>query len=102
MTADKTIRKGRPFGGTGFLFPKRFSVSIKPCPLFRSDRVSVMLLQSKPKNILCVNAYFPFYSSSSVNEQEILYKETLAHIENIFESNGDCSFVLHQELTLLL
>ena len=94
MTTDRSIRKGRPYGGTGFLFPKCFSVSIKPCPLFKSERVSVIMLQSKPKNILCVNTYFPYYSTSSVNDQVLSYKETLAHVESVLENNRDCEFVL--------
>ena len=38
MTSDVSIYKGRPFGGTGFLFPKIFTVSMKPCPIYKHDK----------------------------------------------------------------
>ena len=94
MTSDKTIRKGRPYGGTGFLFPKRFTLSIKPCPLFKNERVSVVMLKTDVRDILCINVYFPYFCSAKLAEQEVLYKDTIAHVEGVMSENRNCAFIL--------
>ena len=65
MTSDISIYKGRPFGGTGFLFPKKFTVSMKPCPIYKNDRVSVLKVQSDSRVILLFNVYFPYFNSGT-------------------------------------
>ena len=94
MTSDLCIGKGRPYGGTGFLFPKKLCLSIKPCPLLKNERVSVIRLQSKPCDVLCINVYFRYFCSSKFSEQDSLYKDTIAHVEDIMSGNRDCAFIL--------
>ena len=42
---ENGIRRGRGFGGTGYIYPKSLSKSIKPLIKFNHERISVMYLQ---------------------------------------------------------
>ena len=42
---ENEIRRGRGFGGTGFIYPKYLSNNIKPLIKYNHDRVSVMELK---------------------------------------------------------
>ena len=39
---ENEVRIGRPFGGTGFLWNKKFSIAIKPRLEYKHDRVTVL------------------------------------------------------------
>ena len=56
MSAE--ILKGRPFGGTGFLFSRNLSLSLRPLTNYVHDRVSVMELSTSRGVILLINAYY--------------------------------------------
>ena len=58
---EKGIRIGRPFGGTGFLWNKNFSYSIKPRVEYKHERVSVLEINDHFFPILCINVYFPIH-----------------------------------------
>ena len=92
------IIKGRPFGGTGFLYSKTLSRSVRPCSKYVHERVSVMELASKRGTILLVNAYLPFYDTRNLQSQTELYKETIAYIESIMRDNPNCSFILLMDM----
>ena len=92
------ILKGRPFGGTGFLYSKNLSLSVRPCPQYNHDRVSVMELASKKGKILLVNAYLPFYDTRNLQSQTELYKETIAYMESIVHNNSGCSFIFLMDM----
>ena len=95
---ESEILKGRPYGGTGFLFSKNLSQVIRPCTQYIHDRVSVIELNTKNGMILLINAYLPFYDTRNLQSQLLLYKETMAYVENIIQSNIDCRFVLLMDL----
>ena len=92
------ILKGRPFGGTGFVYSKKLSHSLRPCTKYIHDRVSVMELASSRGRILLINAYLPFYDTRNIQSQVDSYKETIAFIENIMQVNSDCSFIVLMDM----
>ena len=76
MDIESKITRGRPFGGTGWLWPKRLLPFIKPRYEYKHKRVTVMQINSR-KKILLINVYFPFYNSSNIAFQEKEYCDTL-------------------------
>ena len=92
------ILKGRPFGGTGFLFSKNLSLSIRPRTQYNHERVTVMELSTDKGVILLINAYMPFYNTRNLPEQVALYKDTIAYIDSIIRSNHDCKFMLFMDM----
>ena len=88
------ISKGRPYGGTGFIYHREFSKSIRPRLDLSHERVSVVELKTDVFDVLLINAYFPYYDTSRINEQLILYRETLAFIENVVTSNPCHKYIL--------
>ena len=51
-TMKKKILSGRPLGGTGFLWNKKFSNSLKPRVEYQHDRVSVLEITGSHFNTL--------------------------------------------------
>ena len=96
MSAE--ILKGRPFGGTGFLFSKNLSLSLRPRTNYIHDRVSVMELSTSQGTILLIDAYLPFYDTRNLDTQTALYKDTVAYIESIIHANVNCSFILLMDM----
>ena len=92
------IMKGRPFGGTGFLFSKNLSLNIKPCVQYIHDRVSVLELKNYESTILLINAYLPFYDTRNLADQTDLFKNTVGYIESIIRSNSACKFILTMDM----
>ena len=52
---ENKIRKGRPYGGTGFLFNKKYSKCLKPLLNHEHERVTVMQLETEVHNMLLIN-----------------------------------------------
>ena len=92
--SESKVRTGRPFGGTGFLFNKKHSSCIKPMINYQHPRVSVIKLSANIGEIVLINGYLPFYDTRDLQNQRILYQETLAYIENIIDDNLGSHFVL--------
>ena len=88
------ILKGRPYGGTGFLFNRNLSNCIRARVDIKSERVTVMELSTKSNKILLINAYMPYFTNSSDEAQLSEYRETLAFIENIMKSHCTHEFIL--------
>ena len=57
---EAVVRRGRPYGGTGFLYHKKFSSSIKPLVEFKHERVSVLKLTADIGSVILICAYLPF------------------------------------------
>ena len=91
---DNQIVKGRPFGGTGFLYKKNISKSIRPRIDLNHERVSVLELKIKDHDVFLINAYFPYFDASRLQDQLIVYRETLAFIENVLKSNPFHKYIL--------
>ena len=92
------VRLGRPFGGTGFIWNKKYSISIQPRLEYKHERVTVLELNDKDGKILLINAYMPYFNASQIESQIALYADTIGFIESVMELNIDCSFVLMADL----
>ena len=92
------IIKGRPFGGTGFIYSKKLSLSVRPAMQYIHDRVSVMELASSNGSIFLVNAYLPFYDTRNIQSQTEIYKDTIAYLESIIQQNPTCSFIFLMDM----
>ena len=95
---NTTILKGRPFGGTGFVFSRNLSHSLRPRTDYIHDRVSVMEMSTSRGMTLLINAYLPFYDTRNLDAQTRLFKDTIAFIDNIIHSNVNCSFILLMDM----
>ena len=60
---EARILTGRPFGGTGFVWSKSISSSIKCRTDYRHDRVTVLEVSSNIGTILIINVYMPFFDN---------------------------------------
>ena len=95
---DQSIMKGRPFGGTGFIFNKLLSNSVRARVDYKHPRVSVMELGTLNFNMLLINAYMPYYNASMIVEHLNEYRHTIAYIENIMSLNPTHKFVLFMDM----
>ena len=91
---EQNIRIGRPFGGTGSLWNKKFSKFITPRVDYKHERVSVIEIKNAFHKILCINAYFPFLDTSKLDSQKAIFSDTIGYIDYIMDNNLDCSFIL--------
>ena len=73
-SVDSQILKGRPYGGTGFLYNKKYSNCLKPQLHYTHERVTVMRLETEPFNILLINVYFPYYNTRYLATHVALYR----------------------------
>ena len=92
------ILKGRPYGGTGFLWNKKFANCIQPRLDLKHERVTVLEITDTRFNILCVNAYLPYLDNSRLNEQMAVYNDTIGFIEQIMISHPGYKFILLGDL----
>ena len=88
------IVNGRPYGGTGFLYNKKYSGSVKPLVNFKHDRVTALEIRSDIGNIILINAYMPFFNTRELHESLVAYRETVGHIENIMQNHPGSSFII--------
>ena len=95
---DQRILKGRPYGGTGFLFKKDLSNSIRARVDLKHNRVTVLELNTSHDKILLINAYLPYFNPSNITEQLTEYRDTLAFIENIMTTNSNHKFILLMDM----
>ena len=95
---DKSLHKGRPYGGTGFLFDKKFSNCLLARTDIKHDRISVMELHETSCKILLINAYMPFYDASNLDNCLSEYRSVLAFIESIMSSHSSYKFILLMDM----
>ena len=89
---NDSILKGRPYGGTGFVFNKDFSPFLQPVLQYESERISVMKMTDIDFTILIINVYFPFKQNN--DEHRVQYLDVLGSIENIIVSNPTSKFII--------
>ena len=97
MDVEAKIVRGRPYGGTGWLWPKKLLSCIKPRFEYQHKRVTVMELNCD-KNILLINVYFPFYSVSNFANQEREYCDTIGFIDFVVSENLDKSVLIATDM----
>ena len=91
---EKGIRRGRGFGGTGFLYPKNLTHYIKPLVKFKHERVTVLELKCEPTDTVLINAYFPFLDRSDLQNALAQYSSLLGFIDYIFDELKGANFIL--------
>ena len=95
---EKSVMKGRPHGGTGFIFEKRISNNIRACTDIKHNRVSVMELSTINEKIMFINCYMPYFNPAKRAEILIEYREVIGFIENIMSSHSSHKFVLLMDM----
>ena len=86
------VSKGRPYGGTAFVFDKDFTPFLRPIIKYENERVTVMELQEIDGSIMIINSYLPFRQNSE--DYKVSYLETLGIIKNILDSNPTSRFII--------
>ena len=96
MTKSSTenISTGRPHGGTGFLYNRKYSKCLKPLSNYIHDRVTVLELTTENEKILLINAYMPFYNTRDLTSYLALYRDTIGHIESVISHHPSHSYVI--------
>ena len=95
---DQKVLKGRPFGGTGFLFKKNLSNCIRARVDLKNNRVTVLELNTLNEKIMLINAYMPYFSTNNNLDLLSEYRETLAFIENTMISSPHHNFILLMDM----
>ena len=95
---ETKVNVGRPFGGTGFLYNKKYAKCLKPILNYSQDRVTVMELNTDTHRILIINAYMPYFNSRDISTYLNMYKETIGHIDNIMHQNAGSQFIFLADL----
>ena len=93
-TIGTKILNGRPYGGTGFLFNKKYANFVKPLVNFKHDRVTALEIRSNSGNIVLINAYMPYYNTRDLPDSVASYRETIGHIETIMHSHPGYNFII--------
>ena len=89
---ESGVRRGRGFGGTGFIYPKNISGSLKPLVKFNHERLTVMELSCSAFQIIMINVYMPFLDRSNLQEAITNYEEVIGLIDYIIEEMRISSF----------
>ena len=97
MDIDSKITRGRPYGGTGWLWPKKFLSFIKPRYEYKHKRVTVLQI-SLEENILLINVYFPYFDSSNLSFQEKEYADTLGYIDYVINDNPGFNVIIAADM----
>lgn len=84
---ESSVRKGRPFGGVGFIFPKKYSACIKSLVKYKHDRVCVLEINSNDGPILVINCYCPFFDQNNRENQLVIYNEMMGFIDYVISEN---------------
>ena len=88
------ILTGRPFGGTGYVWSKILSNSIKPRSEYVHERVTVLELHASIGSILLINCYMPFFDSNKIDSQFDIYTDVLGFIDSVIRDNPGSGVIL--------
>ena len=94
QTEENQIRRGRGFGGTGFIYPKCLSNNIKPLLKYNHDRITVMELKCTNYDLIIINVYMPFLDRSDLQNAVSKFDEMIGFVEFIMNDRSDAQFVL--------
>ena len=81
------VRTGRPYGGTGFLYNKKHSKCIKPLVNYKHERVCVLKMTADCGDIILINAYLPYFNTRDLQNQRMLYQDTLSYVDYVISDN---------------
>ena len=109
---ETQIRRGRPYGGTGFLWSKDLSNAIRPMSQHHHERVTAMEVQTTIGSLIIINAYMPYFNANDVVNQTNLYADAIAfvdymislypHSKLIFLGDMNCDFYTNGSFADLL
>ena len=91
---ENSVRRGRGFGGTGFIYPKSMCNSIRPMPKYAHERVTVMELQCLDFKLIIINAYLPYLNRSDLQNAVANYDEIIGFIDFIISDNPEAHFIV--------
>ena len=91
---ENSIRRGRGFGGTGFIYPKSISNNVKPLIRYAHERVSVMELKCLEFDLIIINVYMPYLNRSDLQNALNNYDEILGYIEFILSENTESQIII--------
>ena len=91
---DSKLSLGRPFGGTGFIFHKKYSKCVKPLLNHVHERVSVLELNTNQERIVLFSCYFLYFNSRDLENYTTMYRDTVGFVDSVMHSNRDAKFVL--------
>ena len=94
----KSIIRGRPFGGTGFLFNKKMSKCLRARIDIKHERITVMELCTDKNNILLINAYMPYFKAANNDTQIAEYQQTLAFMQSILRSHPNHEYIIMMDM----
>ena len=94
MESQIMTGRGRPFGGTGFVWTKTLSLAAKPRCEYRHDRVTVLEVSSNIGSILLINCYMPYFDANNIIDQTNLYIDTLGFIDSVIKDNPFSKVIL--------
>ena len=97
-SSETQVMNGRPFGGTGFLYNKKYAKCLRPLVHFQHERVSVMEMNTKQGGIIIINAYMPYHNSRDLLAYTALYQDTIGYIDNILHSFQGYQFIITADL----
>ena len=95
---ESVVRIGRPFGGMEYIWNKKLSLNIRPRIEYIHEKVTVLEILNESELILCINAYMPFYDIRKLDENLLLYNETISFVSKIIVENRNCSFVICMDM----
>ena len=93
-SAETKILKGRPYGGTGFIYSKRYAKCLKPLLNYAHERITVMKLSTETYDVILINAYMPYYNTRDLNNYLNMYRDTVGFIDNVMHENKNCQFIV--------
>lgn len=93
-SSESKVMKGRPYGGTGFIFNKKYAKCLKPLLTVNHERVSALELTTDGEKIIIINCYFPYYNQRDLENYTAMYRESIGFIDNIMHENRDSEFIL--------
>ena len=88
------ILTGRPFGGTGYVWNKCLSNSIKTRCEYIHDRVTVLEINSNIGSLLLINCYMPFYDINNIDSQTDTFIDVLSFIDSVIQDNPGSKIIL--------
>ena len=97
-SVESHIIKGRPYGGTAFLYNKKFTNCLKPLLNHNHERITVMRLETVAFHILLINIYSPYYNTRDLATHMSMYRDTIGYVENIIAENPGCQYIVLADL----
>lgn len=77
-SSETNIISGRPFGGTGFVYSKKYARCIKPVLSLVHERVTALEISTLNDKVILINCYFPYFNSRDIENHQKCIERQLA------------------------